>query len=381
MLVRVCHVGNVSPNVANGVVEATARLVEYLPTLGVDCEVWNFSRSVKQPTHSHVRGLSRWQLPVIGPRHAVGAHLQVLAPSTLGWLRERKTYIDVVHMHSVFQPDHIWASHLSVPYIVTPHGGLAPHQLARKRFGKSAWRKLFERSLLERAAFVQALTETELTEIHSVAVEARAICLPIPMSAELLQRSEKPYSADGPILSLGRLDVHEKGLDLLLAILGQIDRNLLRRGVILAGPGTERELRHLRELISAFELDHCVTVIGPVFGESKFRLIESASLVIQLSRSEGMPLVPLEAMALGVPIIVSPACRLNDVVTWSGGGWIVEPSGIDAAARIMKVLDLAARERAERGASGRSWISSNLSWESLGSKYLAMYQLALLQHD
>lgn len=122
--------------------------------------------------------------------------------------------------------------------------------------------------------------------------------LPNEVIARSVQRQEKH------ILFLGRIDIVQKGLDVLLNAYAQVSKTF-PYPLVIAGNGPDHEQRKLKDLVQALGLNERVQCVGRVEGEAKFKLFEQAVCTVMPSRSEGFPLVALEAMACSSPLVVS----------------------------------------------------------------------------
>ena len=81
--------------------------------------------------------------------------------------------------------------------------------------------------------------------------------------------------------------------------------------LIIAGWGAEGDVAVLRALLAGLG-DASIEFVGPVWGEAKQRLLETARFVVLPSFSEGLPMVVLEAWAAGTPTIMSEGCNLEE---------------------------------------------------------------------
>jgi glycosyltransferase involved in cell wall biosynthesis len=111
------------------------------------------------------------------------------------------------------------------------------------------------------------------------------------------------------ILSVGRISP-EKGFDILLKAFSSIHTDFK---LVIAG-GAETEKNYYERLIDLSDRNR-VIFTGYVYGEPLYQLYTHAELFVLPSRSEGFPLVLLEAMSYHLPLIVSdiPATRLVEL--------------------------------------------------------------------
>jgi len=107
----------------------------------------------------------------------------------------------------------------------------------------------------------------------------------------------------------------------------------------IAGEGAER--RNLERLIQEYRLDERVRLLGHVPREQQDALYQRADVVVLTSRSEGIPLVLMEAMARG-KIVVAPAITgIPELVVAGQTGFLYEPGSVeDLVARILWIYSL-----------------------------------------
>jgi glycosyltransferase involved in cell wall biosynthesis len=153
------------------------------------------------------------------------------------------------------------------------------------------------------------------------------------------------------IFAAGTLD-HHKGLDVLLhalpqflSILAEADDNRLAAHqppvVLIAGDGILR--KSLEELAAALGLSEMVRFIG--YRDDMPALMSAADLFVLSSRWEGCPMVVLEAMALGVPIVATGVGGVPELVLHNETGLVVAPENPNEMAAAMFDL-LSNREKA-----------------------------------
>ncbi|MCX7644530.1 MAG: glycosyltransferase [Rhodobacteraceae bacterium] len=131
---------------------------------------------------------------------------------------------------------------------------------------------------------------------------------------------------EAPVLiCIGRLCA-EKGHLILLDALAALGDPVAR--LVFAGDGEFRGL--IEERIRALGLEGRVTVTGWISSAEVRRLIAEATLVVQPSLMEGLPVVIMEAMAQGRPVISTYIAGIPELVQDGQTGWLV-PAGNEAA--------------------------------------------------
>ena len=149
----------------------------------------------------------------------------------------------------------------------------------------------------------------------------------------------EPPAGPSRLLAVGRL-VDVKGFDLLIDALAALSRARpgLDARLEIVGDGPERAA--LERRVDAAGLADRVTLpghLGPVALRERLR---AATLFVLPSRSEGVPLALLEAMAAGVPVLAADVGGVGDVLRAGLPECLVAPDDVDAlAAGIAARLD------------------------------------------
>jgi glycosyltransferase involved in cell wall biosynthesis len=109
-------------------------------------------------------------------------------------------------------------------------------------------------------------------------------------------------------------------------------RELKDRGVPvsceIAGDGPERQ--HLQDLIEGLQVKAEVRLLGQVPRESLCQFYDRADLVVLTSRSEGIPLVLMEAMARGRPVLAPAITGIPELVVDGVNGFLYSPGSVDS---------------------------------------------------
>lgn len=304
---------------------------------------------------------------------------------SLGFARALRTDIrsfDIAHVHAVWNFPTYWtmrsAYEAGIPYVVAPQGSFEPWALAQSAIKKRVLGTLTEVPFFNRAAALQALTETEAAQFRRFGLAAPAIVVPNGVDASKFDRTAARLAgqlglAPGTATLLFMSRVHpKKGLDILLRAFAQISPALPRVTLVIAGDdsgtGYGGELKRLAGTLGIG--DRC-RFTGEVRGEGKLDMLAGADAFVLPSRSEGLPVAAIEAMAAGLPVILTPGCNLPEVAG-AGAGLIVEP----APERLARAIgDLFADPEAARamGGNGRRLVAGKFTWPRIAADTLEIY--------
>jgi glycosyltransferase involved in cell wall biosynthesis len=155
----------------------------------------------------------------------------------------------------------------------------------------------------------------------------------------------------------GRIDIPRKGLDVLLSAWRTVAAQRPARLVVM-GSGQDRE------------------AFGRLLQDAPRvrRWLSAADAYVTLSRTEGMPVAPLEAMACALPVVASDAHGLSDLFAEgeaAGGLLTVRGEAEPAAAAMLRLADDATL-RQRLGAAGRARVEARYATPIVGARLAAM---------
>lgn len=287
---------------------------------------------------------------------------------------------DVLHLHSVFLWPTLAASLVArrtgVPYVLAPRGMLVSDLITKKsRLLKTAWIRLFERSTIAHAAAVHVTSKVEAEEMSKLGLRPRHLAI-VANGIDMPEHEvAAPLKENRYILCLGRLS-WKKGIDRLICAMAHVPNVEL----IVAGNDEEGLCSRLKMIAADVGVSDRVRFTGPVYGEAKWSLIQHAEIFALASHSENFGIAVLEAMACGIPVVVTPEVGLSEVILSVGAGRVVlgEPEAFGQAIREL-VAD--AELRRACGANGRKAVEQNFSWEIIAQRIRAVYDAYAMHNE
>jgi starch synthase len=160
----------------------------------------------------------------------------------------------------------------------------------------------------------------------------------------------------------GRVDLHRKGLDVLVAAWKEVRRNRDARLLLL---GSGRDAEALRELLGGDPSVHWTDQYVND-REAIRRHLAAADVYAFPSRNEGFPVAPVEAMACGLPVVAADAPGVADILGEDAAGTIVPIGDAEAFARALGSLLDDEALRVNLGARARRRAEERFSQESVG---------------
>ncbi len=287
---------------------------------------------------------------------------------------------DLVVFNSTYIPFHAaWAARLrrlKIPYILCPHGGMT------RAAGRQRWLK---KQLGNLAFFKRLVAGTEALHCltHGEAEASAAWGKPtfvVGNGIRLPPESRLASPGRGQRLRLafvGRLDPRHKGLDWLMEACRQVGPELRERGacVELWGPSVRGILPRLDAELRRQRLEDVVRLAGPVVGEAKASLLGEVDVFLHTSRWEGHPMAVLEALAYGLPCLLTPGTNLADEVAAAGAGWRVEPTPAGIAHGLRQVMSAPREQLRQAGVGARVLADREFRWPRIAARLVEQYRL------
>jgi glycosyltransferase involved in cell wall biosynthesis len=306
------------------------------------------------------------------------------ASSLRTWLDAHRNDYDLVHVHGCWNmfgwTGARWCRRAGVPYVVSPRGMLHPSSFAGDRLRKSIAYEAIERRTLGGARFVHVTSDEERTVVSALQATVPTVTVPNgvevaepPSSAETTAFRQRggADASDFVLLYLGRLHP-QKGLDRLLAAFRRALQAYPRVKLWLAGAGDPVYVARLRQEAHDLEQTGRLLFCGFVDGEDRRLSLASADAFVLTSYSENFGMGVAEAMAAGLPVIVSRECPWNQIEEW-GAGFHVDntPAAVADAIGRLATDRTAARQM---GHHGRENVKRTLDWNVLAPQMVAAYE-------
>lgn len=306
-----------------------------------------------------------------------------LAPAMVRTLRRLVPGCDLVHIHWLYNFACLAAARAAVaagvPFVVQPRGSLDPQMLARNRLLKRTYLDTVGRPLLRRAAAVVFTAEDERAR---AAYDRRCPEWVIPNGVDWSTFDELPARGrfraafpqlDGPfLLFLGRLS-RQKGLDLLLGAFARIVRRRPDLCLVIAGPDHEGYEREVRQLAARLGLAQRVIFTGLLLDDLKLAAFVDAELFVLPSYMENFGGAIVEALACGLPVVISQGVHIHRDLSAAGAATVVSCSVDDVAAGIERALsdpDL----RPRIATAGPALVQARYTWDAIVPILVSRYK-------
>jgi glycosyltransferase involved in cell wall biosynthesis len=322
-------------------------------------------------------------LPAIFFPRQLGASFKYSRPFAV-WLGDHVADYDLVHIHAVFNHSCMAAAKAclkkNVPYIVRPLGTLDPWSMKQKSLRKKVFWRAGVKTMLRSAAAIHYTTKGEQEGVESSLGLNHGVVVPlgvekpatsdaeavVKLAARFPLLLERPY-----VLVLSRL-LPTKGLDVFVdAFLSVVSQDGFKEWqLVLAGQGPKEYVQTLKAKASAHTANNLLFP-GWLEGDDKNAVLRHASLLALPSYHENFGLCVMEALAAGIPALISPHVNLAEEVKAATAGWIASVNKVSLEEALVQALG-SDEERARRGESGRT-LADSFVWPAVAARLVDLY--------
>lgn len=298
----------------------------------------------------------------------------------------RKRLEGLIRKSDAVQIHGIWQEHCSAavdlaqasgrPYLIAAHGMLEPWALKSKGWKKQLYWQLVERRRLQGALCLRALTAAEAEQYRAlglrvpVAVIPNGVTVPAVVTPEPFFQRYPELRGRKIVLFLGRLHA-KKGIHMLCQSWAKVCREFPDSHLVVAGPDFDGIQSVLEGQLHRDGAASRVTFSGMLRGDEKWGALSAADAFVLPSYSEGFSVAVLEALGVGLPVIVSKSCYFPEVQKYRCG-WIVDPQPGPLEVALRECLSVSTTEKEAMGFRARRLIAERFSWPTIGENTAAV---------
>ncbi len=321
-----------------------------------------------------------------------------IAPSLVQWLRRHAQDHDLLHIHALFSfpttTAMALARHQQMPYILRTIGQLQHWSLQQSHGRKRLLLHMVERRNLEGAAALHFTSLAEQQEAAAMGLSTPSFVLPLgvdlppprPQPSGVQSAADQGAAVQGAavqedavqedavqLLFLSRLHP-KKQLPLLFEALAQLRQRAPTAPwqLQIAGDGDPAYVIELQRHAQRLGLADQVRWHGFVQGDAKTALFHGADWFVLPSAAENFGIAAAEALAYGVPVLLSPGVALAEQVAKAGAGYCVEPTSTELATALARAVER--RPSPQMRQAARQLAAQQFGWLSITSQLLLRYE-------
>lgn len=292
------------------------------------------------------------------------------------WLKNHASDYDLLHVHALFSYPSFAACHSArqakIPYLLRPLGTLGPWSMAYKRLRKKFYYQFLERPNLSAAKAIQATSRLEAQSLERLGFGAKTHVVPLGVNSLLIPPHRASSLSPAKILFLSRLHP-TKALPLLFQSLVLLRKGGINPELTIAGGGDPAYRSQLEEELKHLGLTTQVKFLGFIEGETKARVLAEADIFVLPSYQESFGVAAAEAMAAGLPVVVSDQVGIAPDIQEYGAG-IVVPCSPESLAEGLERLISNPSLCHQMGKQGEQLIREKFSWTKVTRQLIKLYE-------
>ncbi len=290
----------------------------------------------------------------------------------------------VVHQHMLWlgysRTTDLFRTKKGARTVIAPHGVLDDWHVRKSNFKKAIAGILYEQANLRNCACLQATSDQEVKDFRNYGLRNPIARINNGVSEyQLLRRgngdsfrSKHGIATGRPIMLFVSRISPQKGLDMLLCAMYKLYNELADWMLVIAGYDQGGHEQEVRKIVKDFVLDERVVFVGPLYGDDKVDAFAAADVFVLPSRSEGSPMVVLEAMAAGLPIMTTKAAPWEALLK-HGCGWWSEISTEGIQESLADVVTHDARYLADKGERAKALVAAEYTWSIAARRCSELY--------
>ena len=261
------------------------------------------------------------------------------------------------------------------PAVLEPLGMYPPR--ARNRCAKRIYNAVLTRRMIRQSRAVVAASTSEMRDLQEIVPPSKLVFRPNGIDLEKFKNLPPGDKLricwnlspqERVVLFIGRISPI-KNLEQLIVAFAEAE--IPKTQLILVGPSSEeRYMRKLRSIVSAKQLERRVKFAGPLYEEEQRAALGLADLFVLPSLNESFGNAAGEAVAAGVPVLLTNTCGIAPLIDGRAG--LAVPLGVESLAEGLKVmLDPAQRDALT---AQRERVKRELSWDDPVRQTEQLYQ-------
>ena len=377
--------------VRGGPSQAVIEMVSALRSQGVDAEIATTNDNGKDlldvPLYELTDQLAEYgHVPIrFFPRFSPNIHTVrefAFSRSLTTWLWQNITEYDLVHVHAIFSYASTIAMAIArikkVPYINRPLGQLCTWSLQQSKLRKQIYLKLIERSNLLHSQALHFTAQQELEEFNLLKLNIPSFILPhgvqipfpIPNAQERVRKLLQIPDRFPILLFMSRIHP-KKGLEYLIAALSKLKEYDF--ALVIAGSGEPDYISQIQDLLITHGISDRTHLVGFVEGETKNLYLQGADLFALTSHSENFGIAAIEALASGIPVLITDGVAIAPMVQEQSIGYVTKLE-INAIATKLERFFQNFDQTVPNKQNYQQIISENYSWQSISIQLAKIYK-------
>lgn len=263
----------------------------------------------------------------------------------------------------------------NISYIIIPRSSLTEGGQAFKPLKKKIGNFILFNSFTKGAIAIHYLSKQEKIDSGD-GWNRNSFIIPNGISAV---ESTKKYSDMKQIRGafIGRIKIFQKGLDIFVEACASV-KDELRQNKIqidMYGPDLSGSVSELTKMIKNVGIEDLIKIMGPIYEKEKINTIMKYDFFVLPSRFEGHPMGLIEALAYGLPSLVTKGSNMAEEISEMNAGWTSDTSVSGIAQSFRKLI----KEKNEFEAKSRNAfdLAKRYNWDEIANNSHKLYSKLL----
>ncbi len=234
----------------------------------------------------------------------------------------------------------------NIPYVISPRGSFMNWSMGEKSIKKHLYLELIERKWINHAATIHVTSRLEEHQLQQWGFHPQVVRIPNginispyekPLERGLLRKKLGISNDEKVTLFVGRLH-KEKRLDLIISAFSKIVKLRNDFHLIIVGKDQDGSGMAAQDLVAKLGLSNQVHFVGFLTGSDLAQAYADADLLVLMSHRENFGMVAIEAMAHGLPVLLTKEVGLANEVEEAGAGLVTSSNLEEISASWQKLL-------------------------------------------
>ena len=371
--------------------QAVVEMVKALRKEGIDASILStedngmYRENIFSPGWNYLSEVPILIQPCFDSRvHMLREYL--ISPRLTSWLMDNAKKYDLLHIHAIFSypstASMTIARFLRVPYIIRTIGQLNSWSLSQSPIKKKFMYYAIEKGNLKNAKAIHVTSSIEREDIEKLNLGTPIIQVGLgvemPDSGIVLDRRRSNLAVT-KFLYLSRLHP-KKQIEMLLESLSILKYSHHRDdwALIIAGTGDLNYCEYLQKLADDLRIEPHIEWLGHVQGKEKQALFRNSDWFVLPSAGENFGISTVEAMAAGLPVIITDKVGVAENVATHQAGLLCGSTAEELSDVLKRSLHGPSLQMKR---AARSLVECNYSWNQIVKELIAHYEKFTLARE
>ena len=255
-----------------------------------------------------------------------------------------------------------------IPYVIIPRGSLTRQAMTNQSSLKKRiahW--LYFDGYCKNALAIQYLTQQEYADSYKKWNKNHFI---LPNGFNEPERKKTVFSENGiRMVFIGRPDKYHKGLDVLWQAIFDLKQELAHNHVTLDfyAPKGQIDYDELKRQVEEHKLEDVIIMHDKIGGKDKEDALMNSDLFVLTSRFEGHPMGLVEALAYGLPALVTPGSNMAKEIQEANAGWVTKCDSDSIKETLLKIIE--EKDLVKNKGENALFLSEKYRWRNIAKDF------------